>query len=144
MTFVRKENIPEVTSEFTLYRCMSPWLYNDTMFALSPSGRELRKNLDIIHGFANDVIAERKKEFAARVSDVPLVDDVGRKRRLAFLDVLVEASKGGTVLTDTDIREEVDVFMFGGYDTVAFSTAITLYLLATHPHHQKKVTVILQ
>ena len=34
---------------------------------------------------------------------------VGKKQKLAFLDLLVEASKGGTVLSDCDIREEVNM-----------------------------------
>lgn len=39
-------------------------------------------------------------------------NDVGEKKRLAFLDLLMEAGQNGTVLTEQEVKEQVDTIMF--------------------------------
>ena len=46
--------------------------------------------------------------------------------------------ENGQGLTDLEIREQVDTFVFEGHDTTANSLCWVLYLLAKHPEHQAK------
>ena len=140
-------------SDIVFQRQTSPWLWDDLIFGLTPAGFRMRKYLDCLHGFTNKVIAEKKQE-ARESKNENTEDEVGMKKRLAFLDLLIDASKGGTVLSDEDIREEVDTFMFegdsdskksfksnlilSGHDTTATNMSFSLYLLATHPEIQRK------
>ncbi|XP_024889573.1 cytochrome P450 4C1-like [Temnothorax curvispinosus] len=57
--------------------------------------------------------------------------DLVRRKRLAMLDFLIAASREG-LMTDLDVREEVDVFMFGGHDTTAMGLCFIFALLAEH------------
>lgn len=58
---------------------------------------------------------------------------------MAFLDVLLQSTIDGKPLTNDDIREEVDTFMFAGHDTTTSGISHTLYLLARHSQVQQKV-----
>merc|ERR1712198_217171 len=102
-----------------------------------------RNILSTLHGFTNKVIAEKKQEYKTKKKATSM-DDVGLKKRLAFLDLLIEASDDGDVLSDEDIREEVDTFMFEGHDTTATSMSFFLFLMATHPEIQRKCQEELQ
>eukprot|EP00095_Tigriopus_kingsejongensis_P006181 maker-scaffold191_size271209-snap-gene-1.29 protein:Tk06181 transcript:maker-scaffold191_size271209-snap-gene-1.29-mRNA-1 annotation:"hypothetical protein DAPPUDRAFT_192258" len=133
-------------SDIIFHRQTAPWMWNDILFHLHPFGWQFRSALKVLHDFTDKVITDRKALFKAEKqkaqSSAPkdLEDDLmGKKKRLAFLDLLIEVSDEGKILTDRDIREEVDTFMFEGHDTTAANMSFTLYLLAIHPEIQKKV-----
>jgi cytochrome P450 family 4 len=65
-------------------------------------------------------------------------DDIGIKKKLALLDVLLKATIDGKPLTNAEIAEEVDTFMFEGHDTVTSTISFSLYLLSQHPKAQQK------
>ena len=102
-------------SDIIFQRQRSPWLWNDRIFAITPAGFRMRRNLRTLHGVTNKVITERKEEKSNNY-EKEIYDDVGVKKRHAFLDLLLDASEDGKVLSDEDIREEVDTFMFEGYN----------------------------
>ncbi|XP_013185741.2 cytochrome P450 4g15 [Amyelois transitella] len=67
-------------------------------------------------------------------------NDVGAKKRLAFLDLMIESAQNGTNnITDHEIKEEVDTIMFEGHDTTAAGSSFVLCLLGIHQDIQTKV-----
>ncbi|KYN37083.1 Cytochrome P450 4g15 [Trachymyrmex septentrionalis] len=66
-------------------------------------------------------------------------NDVGEKKRQAFLDLLMEAGQNGTVLTDEEVKEQVDTIMFEGHDTTAAASSFFLSMMGCHPDIQEKV-----
>ncbi|XP_070157186.1 cytochrome P450 4C1-like [Polyergus mexicanus] len=135
--------------ELLVYRMLRPWLYKDLLFSLLPQGRKQKEILKILHRFTEKIIAERKI-YHERTNDQYLknidkeIDDVEvcgiKKKQLAMLDLLIAASRDND-LTDLDIREEVDTFMFEGHDTTAISITFVLLLLAEHKDVQERVRV---
>lgn len=127
-------------------RFMSPLQrYDSTMRLFFPSVyRKLMKNIKIMHDFTDKVISERRDTLQKSLSesngklDTPEVDEVGSKRRMALLDVLLQSTIDGKPLSNEDIREEVDTFMFEGHDTTTSAISYTLYLLARHPDIQER------
>lgn len=63
------------------------------------------------------------------------------KKKKAFLDLLLDVQEevGDTQLTDENIREETDTFMFAGHDTTSVGISFTAYVLGAYPEVQRKV-----
>ncbi|EDS28996.1 cytochrome P450 [Culex quinquefasciatus] len=128
------------------------WLQPDFIFKRTKDYRDHQRCLSILHEFSNRVIHERKEEIRKQklsnnnsVEQAPNADgnnnaeEFGRKKRLAFLDLLIEASQDGTVLSHEDIREEVDTFMFEGHDTTSAAISWILLLLGAEPAIQDRI-----
>nr|CAH0104471.1 unnamed protein product [Daphnia galeata] len=123
---------------FSIWRLVPEWI-----FFLTPKGKEYKKNLKIIHDFTSKVITDRKmeidEEFETKKIEKEKESQFESKKRRAFLDLMLIAAKEGADLTDTDIRNEVDTFMFEGHDTTASAAVWFLYCMGTHPEHQERV-----
>jgi cytochrome P450 family 4 len=100
-------------------------------------GRE-QTILKVLHGFTDSVIKTRREELSAKKLGENL-NDSGIKRKLALLDLLLQATIDGQPLNDMDIREEVDTFMFEGHDTTTSGISFCLYNIAKHPKVQQKI-----
>lgn len=68
-----------------------------------------------------------------------LSDDHGIKKRTALLDILLDSTVDGVKLSNKDIQEETDNFMFAGHDTTTSAINFLLYNLAKHQDVQQKV-----
>ncbi|XP_071557668.1 cytochrome P450 4c3-like isoform X2 [Temnothorax nylanderi] len=118
-------------------RFTNVWISSDLIFRLTTPGKEHDHLIqNTIQKLVDKVIVERKADWKFKCDNN--YNNATKKRR-ALLDLLLEISHNGTVLSDEDIREEVNTFMFAGHDTMATSISWTLYVLGRHPEYQEKI-----
>uniref|UniRef100_H2YGW7 Uncharacterized protein n=1 Tax=Ciona savignyi TaxID=51511 RepID=H2YGW7_CIOSA len=89
------------------------------------------------------IIAERKEVLAKAVNDEEKDSEMEgfqtiKGKVLDFLDILLQSKVYGKGLTDIEIRDEVDTFLFEGHDTTSSGIAWALYHLAKYPEFQTK------
>ena len=124
--------------ELTANRYISPLHRINWIYYLTPSGRKYKKLCMLSHDHSRNVIRERKKEL--KLGEHELQCQVKPRKYLDFLDILLTSRNDeGNGLTDQEIQDEVETFMYGGHDTTTSGMCWTLYCLAKHPEHQDKV-----
>lgn len=120
------------------------WLRSDFIFSFTKAKKRYDYCLNVLHNFTHEIIEKRRKTILEddKAGEISYLDDdidVGMKKKLALLDVLLKASVDGKPLNNTEIAEEVDTFMFEGHDTVTSALCFCLYLLSQNPKAQQKV-----
>jgi cytochrome P450 family 4 len=107
--------VQEITNIITT-RHYNFLLRSNLLFRLSPLYQRQRKVLKILHGFTDSVIVSRREELIRNkpATTTKVENEDGTKKKMALLDILLQSTIDGQPLTNTDIREEVDTFMFEG------------------------------
>ncbi|XP_059617474.1 cytochrome P450 4d2-like isoform X2 [Phlebotomus argentipes] len=110
----------------------------------------------VMHNFTENIIRQRREKLIEMLSkderDAGVAtkgedeeeSEFYEKKRLALLDVLLQATVDGKPLSNEDIREEVDTFMFEGHDTTTAAMTFALYAISRHPDVQKRLQQELQ
>lgn len=119
---------------------------NDFLYKFSNCYQREKKALKVLHEFTDSVIVARREELLEQrkhekhnSGQEPQIDDWLGKKKMALLDVLLQSTIDGKPLTNADIREEVDTFMFEGHDTTTSGMSFALYCIAKYPEVQRKV-----
>ncbi|XP_060524522.1 cytochrome P450 4c3-like [Cylas formicarius] len=121
-------------------RVLKPWFYQDLTYFLSPSGRLSLKLTDIMHKFTDKVVRNREKNFEQfKIIDQHVDDSYSSRKKLAFLDILLNAKLQDGIIDDVGIRDEVNTFMFEGHDTTAVNLTFALMLIACHQNVQENI-----
>ncbi|XP_054155282.1 cytochrome P450 4V2-like [Oppia nitens] len=137
----------------SIIRFIKPWLWSDFIFYRTRMGQKFTQWLKVLHDFTESVIKEKKAEILEKInnfdksSDITreeiidkVMNTIGSKRRLVFMDLLLHYHlKHPDVMTELDIRSEVDTFMFGGHDTTSSSLMFTLLLIGLNSDVQKQI-----
>lgn len=84
------------------------------IFQLSLNYYKQKKVGRVIHRHTDDLIKSRRKEIErGGYSNVEITfDELGRKKKLAFLDLLLITKLNGQPLSDKSIKDEVNTFLF--------------------------------
>ncbi|CAK8679265.1 unnamed protein product [Clavelina lepadiformis] len=136
----------QMLGEITMLRFKYPFLLIDWIFWISPVGWKFRKQVNFVHVYTEKIIKSRRNclktdQINTESNDPTLKDDSGRKRKklLDFIDILLKAKdEDGSGLSDKEIRDEVDTFLFEGHDTTSSGISWALYNLAKYPGFQEQ------
>jgi cytochrome P450 family 4 len=126
-------------------RFLTPWMRIEFLYNFSANKRNIQRNSKIMHDLTIKVIETRREKLQKELNNKTNTDDeIGLKKKMCLLDVLLQSTVDGVPLSNDDIQEEVDTFTFAGHDTTANVICFTLFMIAKHPEVQKKLFMEIQ
>ncbi|KAG2183246.1 hypothetical protein INT43_006250 [Umbelopsis isabellina] len=109
-----------------------PFLEKHMLWAF-PNRQKQHKNLDILHGLYDDIIANKRKVLSEQKerNEDPEKD---------LLTLMIEAGQDdpSQALSNEELREDLSIFFIAGHDTTSNALSFAMYFLASNLEIQKK------
>uniref|UniRef100_T1GXC8 Cytochrome P450 n=1 Tax=Megaselia scalaris TaxID=36166 RepID=T1GXC8_MEGSC len=97
-------------------------------------------DLKVVSETTQKVISERRKYYAERPDELQeSTNELGVRKRMPLIDTLLKAHVDGQPLSNRDIEDEVNTFLFAGHDTTSHTLGYFFYNVAKHPEVQEKI-----
>lgn len=109
---------------------------------MTRNSRIFQKCIATIHDFTDDVIIKKRDASLKNKSNGKInlnFDECGPRRKMSFIDILLNSTVDGKSLTNEEIRDEVVTLIFAGHETITSGVSFLLYNLAKHQDIQGKV-----
>lgn len=126
-------------------RMIKPWYLFDWSYNLFGKGKLEHRLVDEVHAFTGNVIATKRKSFRLSQTEPTQIESntdenfYKGKQRFAMLDTLLRAEYQSKQIDANGIQEEVDTFVFEGFDTTMTAITFILFMIANHNEVQQRV-----
>ncbi|XP_072180896.1 cytochrome P450 4F6-like [Diadema setosum] len=118
-------------------RMLNPIMACYSIFRLSPVYGIWKDAVQKVNGLGERLIRERRAKLMESEEKTGVATDT---REMDFLDSLLLARDAfGDGLSDAEIRDEVNTFIFAGLDTTSSAVTWLLLDMAKYPEHQARV-----
>lgn len=131
--------------KFQVERFTVPVYISDFGYKWFGPGRQEQKVIRQVHDFTGKIISIRRSMFQTEEKLKETSQNVdesyiyGKKRRFAMLDTLLMAEYNNKQIDAAGIQEEVDTFVFEGFDTTMTAITFILFMIAHHQDVQQQV-----
>ncbi|XP_050050579.3 uncharacterized protein [Dermacentor andersoni] len=131
---VKKTGFLKVNDEIAtaiVTRMMNIHHWPEFIYKRTEVGRKFYEKVELIKKYTRDILSCRKKTYNIEGGEAV--------QKKSFMDILLRMHMEEGIFTEEEIREEVNTFMIGGFDTTATAASFAMHLLGNHPEAQSKV-----
>ncbi|XP_051155929.1 cytochrome P450 4C1-like [Leptopilina boulardi] len=116
-----------------------PWLKWDWIFYKTKLGKDCKNSAEMMKNFTIDIIRKRR-QLRIKKNSEDIRDEFGKRKKKAFLDLILDLDENEKVhMTDEEIRQQVETFMFAGHDTTGSAINWAIFNIGNNLEVQKKI-----